>query len=237
MATDLKIKNILVTGGSGKIGRATLPLLVDAGYAVRAIQFDDPITAKGVEIMDGSLADPALAPKAIEGMDAVIHLANVKENRETFMDVNIRGTFSLLDACKDCGHIRQYVQAGSDDAVGSPEETDFWQQHEFDIWGSKGRAWWIQNHEWGYQSDGMAAPRVEKTSWQTSDIPGQREFARAIAHWLDDAANVHANCLENALAGFEAIMAAFQSALVGRRLDLPAEIADDVVQQLEERLK
>lgn len=118
MATDLKIKSILVTGGSGKIGRATLPLLVDAGYAVRAIRFDDPITAKGVEIMDGDLADPALAPKAIEDMDAVIHLANVKENRETFMDVNIRGTFSLLDACMKCGHIQQYIQAGSDARAG-----------------------------------------------------------------------------------------------------------------------
>ena len=83
----------------------------------------------------------------------------------------------------------------------------------------------------------MAAPRVEKTSWRTSDVPGQREFTRAIAYWLDDDANVHANCLENALKGFDAIMAAFQSALVGRRLDLPAEIPDDVVRRLEERLK
>ena len=123
------------------------------------------------------------------------------------------------------------------EAVGTVGEPDLWQNLEFDIWGERGRAWWIQNREWGYQSDGMAAPRVEKTSWQTSDVPGQREFTRAIAYWLDDDANVHANCLENALKGFDAIMAAFQSALVGRRLDLPAEIPDDVVRRLEERLK
>jgi len=79
MSSELKIKNVLVTGGSCKIGRAALPKLVDAGYAVRAIQFDDPITTKGVEIIEGTLADPTLAPKAIEDMDAVIHLANVKE--------------------------------------------------------------------------------------------------------------------------------------------------------------
>ena len=48
----------------------------------------------------------------------MIHLANVKENRELFMDANVKGTFYLLDACKNCGHIKQYIQAGSDARAG-----------------------------------------------------------------------------------------------------------------------
>jgi len=114
----LGIKNILVTGGSGKIGKSLLPKLVEAGYAVRAIQFERPIEAAGVEIMAGDLRDTSLAARAVEDMDAVIHLANVKEDREQFMATNVRGTFELLDAVKQCGHIKQYIQAGSDARAG-----------------------------------------------------------------------------------------------------------------------
>ena len=48
----LGIKNILVAGGSDKIGRAVLPELLKAGYKIRAIQYShDPVEVKGVEIM------------------------------------------------------------------------------------------------------------------------------------------------------------------------------------------
>ena len=114
----MEIKNILVTGGSGKIGRNLLPELVKAGYRVRTIEFEEPIICKGVEAMPGDLRDPGLAKGVLPDMDAVIHLANVKENKELFMDTNIRGTFYLLDASKECGHIQQFVQAGSDARAG-----------------------------------------------------------------------------------------------------------------------
>ncbi|MBT3380359.1 MAG: NAD(P)-dependent oxidoreductase [Lentisphaerae bacterium] len=114
----MQIRNILITGGSGKIGKNVLPELVAAGYCVRAIQHEAPITLPGVDTMEGDLGDPALAPKAIEDMDAVIHLANVKECRETFMRTNVQGTFQLLDACKNSGHIKQFIQAGSDARAG-----------------------------------------------------------------------------------------------------------------------
>ena len=118
---NLKIKNVLLTGAAGKIGRAVLPELAKAGFSVRALQYDDGLqveTLKGVELVTGDLRDESLAPKLLEDMDAVIHLANVKESRELFMDANVKGTFYLLDACKNCGHIKQYIQAGSDARAG-----------------------------------------------------------------------------------------------------------------------
>jgi len=114
----MKIKNVLITGGTGKIGAAALPELVKAGYSVRALQFERPITEPGVEVIQGTLADPTLAARAIEDMDAVVHLANVKENRDKFMSVNVQGSFSLLDAAYRSGHIKQFVQAGSDARAG-----------------------------------------------------------------------------------------------------------------------
>jgi len=115
----LGVKNILVTGGSGKIGKAALPEILKAGYKVRAIQFlPDPIEIEGVEFIEGTLTDPDLGERALEDMDAVLHLATVKENRELFMDVNVKGTFFLLDASMRCGHIKQFIQAGSDARAG-----------------------------------------------------------------------------------------------------------------------
>lgn len=114
----MKIKNIFVTGASGKIGRSLLPELISAGYNIRALQFEEPIKYEGVEIIKGDVRDPNLAKKALKEIDAIIHLANCKENRELFMETNIKGTFYLLDEAKNCGHIKQFIQAGSDARAG-----------------------------------------------------------------------------------------------------------------------
>jgi len=114
----MKIKNIFVTGASGKIGRSLLPELISAGYNIRALQFEEPIEYEGVEIIKGDVRDPNLAKKALKEIDAIIHLANCKENRELFMETNIKGTFYLLDEAKNCGHIKQFIQAGSDARAG-----------------------------------------------------------------------------------------------------------------------
>lgn len=114
----MKIKNIAVTGASGKIGRNIIPALLKAGYKVRALEHEEPVGINGVEIMKGDLSDESLPKRFVKDMDAVIHLANVKERRDTFMSVNVRGTFCMLDACREAGHIQQYIQAGSDARAG-----------------------------------------------------------------------------------------------------------------------
>ncbi|MDD3925995.1 MAG: Gfo/Idh/MocA family oxidoreductase [bacterium] len=121
-------------------------------------------------------------------------------------------------------------------AVGTIGEDDFWQHLEFDFWGSRGRAWWRQNSDWGYHAEGTAVPVVKPTSWAESDVPGQREFTRAMAAWLDGDA-VHLNNLDTALQGFEAIMGAFLSAYTGHVVDLSAMVPEDIVKKLEERLE
>ncbi|MDD4270107.1 MAG: NAD(P)-dependent oxidoreductase [Pirellulales bacterium] len=117
----MQVKNVLLTGAGGKIGRAVLPELAKAGYQVRALEYTDGLKVDrldNVEVVCGDLRDPSLARRLIEGMDVVIHLANVKENKELFLDANVKGTFYLLDACKEAGHIKQYIQAGSDARAG-----------------------------------------------------------------------------------------------------------------------
>jgi nucleoside-diphosphate-sugar epimerase len=56
-----KTKNVLITSGSGKIGRNLLPELLKAGYHVRAIKFEEDIRCKDMEIIEGDLRDSELA--------------------------------------------------------------------------------------------------------------------------------------------------------------------------------
>jgi nucleoside-diphosphate-sugar epimerase len=117
----MNVKNVLLTGAGGKIGQAVLPQLSKAGYWVRALEYTDGLQVErlqNVEVVHGDLRDPSLAKSLIEDIDVVIHLANVKENKDLFLDTNIKGTFYLLDACKEAGTIKQYIQAGSDARAG-----------------------------------------------------------------------------------------------------------------------
>ena len=100
----------------------------------------------------------------------------------------------------------------------------------------KGRAWWAQNTNWGYQSVGMAQPTVGDSKWFASDFLGQREFTRAMARWLDGEA-VHDNCLDNAVRGFNVIMALMQSAYDGKILQYPAKVDADIKEKLQARLE
>ena len=83
----MKVKNILLTGTGGKIGAAVSPKLIEAGYLVRALEYVDGLQVDrmdNVEVISGDLRDPLLARRLVEDMDVVIHLANVKENKELF---------------------------------------------------------------------------------------------------------------------------------------------------------
>ena len=63
----LGIKSILITGGSGKIGKVAIPRLLEAGFKLRAIQLpDEPVEAEGVETITGTLSDEQFVEEAIE---------------------------------------------------------------------------------------------------------------------------------------------------------------------------
>lgn len=113
-----EIRSILVTGGSGKIGRNLIPVLLAEGYKVRATQFRTPVNIDGVEVVKGSVSDEAFARAAVDGMDAVVHLATQKESREALVDVSVRGTLNLLDACNDSPTHKQFIISSGDAAQG-----------------------------------------------------------------------------------------------------------------------
>ncbi|HXS45002.1 MAG TPA: NAD-dependent epimerase/dehydratase family protein, partial [Solirubrobacteraceae bacterium] len=92
----------LVTGASGFIGMHLVRALVAAGAEVRA--FDrcalDGLPA-GAEPVSGDVLDPGALDRALEGCDAVFHLAAVysyaRRDAELMRAVNVEGTRLLLD--------------------------------------------------------------------------------------------------------------------------------------------
>jgi UDP-glucose 4-epimerase len=100
---------VLVTGGSGFIGRHVVSQLADAGAHVRVIDLQ-PHPDPDVEIVQGDLVDPAVRKAALDGgFDFVVHLAAVTsvlrslEQPELTFRTNVAATAGLLEDARHAG--------------------------------------------------------------------------------------------------------------------------------------
>lgn len=95
---------VLVTGTSGLLGRAVAALLHERGHSVRSLQRS--VVHDPWESVQGSVADPDVAARAVAGMDAVVHLAakvSFTGEWSEFVSTNIVGTRQLLAAARHAG--------------------------------------------------------------------------------------------------------------------------------------
>ena len=67
---------VLVTGASGRLGRAVVPQLQAKGYDVRAMSRRSRSSTTGVEWVVADLATGAGVPDAVAGVDVILHLAS-----------------------------------------------------------------------------------------------------------------------------------------------------------------
>jgi dihydroflavonol-4-reductase len=101
----------LVTGAGGFIGAHVAAALAAAGAEVRAFDLrppDDP--PPGVEPVAGDLLDDGALRGALDGCDAVFHLAALYSYRRADADamrrVNVEGTRAVLDTAARAGGVR-----------------------------------------------------------------------------------------------------------------------------------
>jgi uncharacterized protein YbjT (DUF2867 family) len=66
---------ILVTGGSGTLGRLVVRRLHDAGYDLRALTRHSHAARDGIEFMTGDLATGEGIEPAVDGVETIVHLA------------------------------------------------------------------------------------------------------------------------------------------------------------------
>lgn len=109
-APALHPRAIVVTGGSGFVGQHLLAALTKS-HARMVGSFDTASPAEGlpegVQMFDGSLEDPDAVRGALDGADAVVHLAAVVEpdggDVERLWRVNVEGTKTVYRAAIEAG--------------------------------------------------------------------------------------------------------------------------------------
>ena len=122
-ASGLQGRRVLVTGGSGFIGRHAVASLSAAGAHVRVVD-SKPHPEASVDIVVGDIADPEVLDGGFAGgIDSVVHLAAVTsvlrsvENPEATFDTNVAGTHRLLEAARAAG-VRSLVFASTNAVTG-----------------------------------------------------------------------------------------------------------------------
>jgi uncharacterized protein YbjT (DUF2867 family) len=116
---------ILVTGGSGFIGRRVVARLVDGGHKVRVLargQRHADLPA-AVEVAQGSVVSGEGMPEAMAGADKVVHLvAIIRESADqTFQAVIRRGTEHVVEAAK-AASVTKFVYVS---AIGARDDPTY----------------------------------------------------------------------------------------------------------------
>jgi len=102
---------VLVTGGSGLLGRTTIAALATRGHEVVALQRTRSPELAFEQVL-ADVCDSETVAAAATGCDAVIHGAarvGVVGSREEFRRVNVGGTESVVAACREAGVSRLVV--------------------------------------------------------------------------------------------------------------------------------
>jgi len=121
---------VLVTGGAGFIGSHVVDRLQARGHEPRIFDLvASPHHGPEIDTVLGDICDPEAARRAIDGCDAVIHLAAMADVDEVATDptrtdhVNVRGTQVLLEASRDAG-VQRFVYASTIWVYGDAVDPD-----------------------------------------------------------------------------------------------------------------
>lgn len=120
-------KRVLLTGGSGDLGHVLAPLLQTQGYRVLSL---DPLPSPTPRVtsIQGSILNRDTLPSALSQVDIVIHIAawhgfhafTQSKSAEEFWDLNMTGTFNVLEACAKA-QVKNFVFISSTSVDEWPE--------------------------------------------------------------------------------------------------------------------
>lgn len=126
---------ILVTGGTGFLGRNLLPILLEHQYNVRVITRTPDaypwLDKLNVEVFEADVTDRDAIFEAIQGCNGVVHAAGKFRfwgDTEAFRATNVQGARNVMDAALQAGvgkfvHISTVVVIGQPESNGEIDET------------------------------------------------------------------------------------------------------------------
>jgi NAD dependent epimerase/dehydratase len=139
-------KQALVTGAAGFIGSHLVDLLLREGWAVRALcrynsrasrgWLDDiqPAAEGRLDVVFGDVRDPFQMASAVQGCDAVFHLAALigipysYVAPQSYIDTNVSGTLNLLEAVRQRG-VPRFVHTSTSEVYGTAQYTPIDEKH------------------------------------------------------------------------------------------------------------
>src|SRR6185503_20241313 len=127
----MRFNRVLVTGGAGYVGSNLIPKLLAAGYEATVLDlymYGDDIFAANrgnpkLREVKGDLRQPEDVQRALQGADAVIHLACISNdpsfdlNPELGKSINFDCFRPLVRAAKDAG-VTRFIYASSSSVYG-----------------------------------------------------------------------------------------------------------------------
>jgi CDP-glucose 4,6-dehydratase len=169
----LRGRSVFVTGAYGLLGSWLVKALVDGGAsvvvlkrdAVAASALDLDGTERHVTVVQGDVCDGALVARALNEyeVDTVFHLAaqtlvgTANRSPLSTFETNIRGTWTLLEACRQLG-VARVVVAASDKAYGIHAELPY--REEFAL-----------QPRYPYDVSKAATDMIARSYWHTYQLP------------------------------------------------------------------
>jgi NAD dependent epimerase/dehydratase len=139
-------KRILVTGADGFIGSHLTEALVRAGYDVRAFVLYNSFNSWGwldrcapdvkgrFDVFAGDIRDPHGVRAALQGCDAVLHLAALiaipysYHSPDTYVDTNVKGTLNVVQAARELG-VSRVVHTSTSEVYGTARFVPITEEH------------------------------------------------------------------------------------------------------------
>jgi NAD dependent epimerase/dehydratase len=137
---------VLVTGADGFIGSHLTEALVRQGHDVRAFALYNSFNSWGwldhcrsdvrgkFEVFSGDIRDPHGVKAAMNGCDAVLHLAALiaipfsYHSPDAYVDTNIKGTLNVLQAARELG-VKRVIHTSTSEVYGTARSVPITESH------------------------------------------------------------------------------------------------------------
>lgn len=134
----ISFRRVLITGGAGYVGHILTPRLLSAGYEVTVFDRlwygcrlpNDP----NLHVVEGDIRDTDALARALEGQDAVLHLACISNDASFELDEALSKTVNydcfepMVVAAKRAG-VRRFVYCSSSSVYGVSDSPDVTEDH------------------------------------------------------------------------------------------------------------